>query len=50
MMELNVGVVSAAPFAGVKHSGLRREGGVEGIHQYFSTKYSSSAGLTYMDR
>ncbi|MFI9485867.1 NAD-dependent succinate-semialdehyde dehydrogenase [Promicromonospora sp. NPDC052451] len=42
MMGLNVGVVSnaAAPFGGVKHSGLGREGGSEGIHEYLSTKYT----------
>jgi len=42
MMGLNVGVVSnaAAPFGGVKLSGLGREGGLEGIHEYLSTKYT----------
>ncbi|WP_314430369.1 NAD-dependent succinate-semialdehyde dehydrogenase [Microbacterium lacticum] len=42
MMGLNVGVVSnaAAPFGGVKQSGLGREGGLEGIHEYLSTKYT----------
>jgi succinate-semialdehyde dehydrogenase/glutarate-semialdehyde dehydrogenase len=42
MMGLNVGVVSnaAAPFGGVKQSGLGREGGPEGIHEYLSTKYT----------
>ncbi|MCM6763859.1 NAD-dependent succinate-semialdehyde dehydrogenase [Rathayibacter sp. ZW T2_19] len=42
MMGLNVGVVSnaAAPFGGVKHSGLGREGGLEGIGEYLSTKYT----------
>jgi succinate-semialdehyde dehydrogenase/glutarate-semialdehyde dehydrogenase len=41
MMGLNVGVVSnaAAPFGGVKQSGLGREGGLEGINEYLSTKY-----------
>ena len=41
MMGLNVGVVSnaAAPFGGVKQSGLGREGGSEGIHEYLETKY-----------
>lgn len=41
MMGLNVGVVSnaAAPFGGVKQSGLGREGGFEGIHEYLETKY-----------
>ncbi|RQP11031.1 MAG: NAD-dependent succinate-semialdehyde dehydrogenase [Microbacteriaceae bacterium] len=42
MMGLNVGVVSnaAAPFGGVKQSGLGREGGLEGIHEYLETKYT----------
>jgi succinate-semialdehyde dehydrogenase/glutarate-semialdehyde dehydrogenase len=42
MMGLNVGVVSnaAAPFGGVKQSGLGREGGFEGIHEYLDTKYT----------
>ncbi|WP_104138001.1 MULTISPECIES: NAD-dependent succinate-semialdehyde dehydrogenase [unclassified Cryobacterium] len=42
MMGLNTGVVSnaAAPFGGVKQSGLGREGGLEGIHEYLSTKYT----------
>jgi succinate-semialdehyde dehydrogenase/glutarate-semialdehyde dehydrogenase len=41
MMGLNVGVLSnaAAPFGGVKQSGIGREGGQEGIHEYLSTKY-----------
>ncbi|MFC4243430.1 NAD-dependent succinate-semialdehyde dehydrogenase [Gryllotalpicola reticulitermitis] len=42
MMGLNVGVISnpAAPFGGVKQSGVGREGGLEGIHEYLSTKYT----------
>jgi succinate-semialdehyde dehydrogenase/glutarate-semialdehyde dehydrogenase len=41
MVGLNQGVVSnpAAPFGGVKQSGFGREGGVEGIDEYLSTKY-----------
>lgn len=42
MMGLNMGVVSnaAAPFGGWKSSGLGREGGAEGIHEYLETKYT----------
>ncbi|TFV83882.1 NAD-dependent succinate-semialdehyde dehydrogenase [Microbacterium sp. dk485] len=45
MMGLNVGVVSnaAAPFGGWKLSGLGREGGAEGIHEYLQTKYTLTA-------
>ena len=42
MMGLNTGVVSnaAAPFGGVKQSGLGREGGSIGINEYLETKYT----------
>lgn len=42
MMGLNVGVVSnaAAPFGGVKASGLGREGSHEGLHEYLEAKYT----------
>ena len=42
MMGLNTGLVSnaAAPFGGVKSSGVGREGGTEGIHEYLETKYT----------
>jgi succinate-semialdehyde dehydrogenase/glutarate-semialdehyde dehydrogenase len=42
MMGLNAGVVSnaAAPFGGVKMSGLGREGSLEGIQEYLTTKYT----------
>ena len=41
MLGVNVGVVSnpAAPFGGVKQSGLGREGGIEGIEEYLETVY-----------
>lgn len=41
LLGLNVGVISnaAAPFGGVKQSGLGREGGAEGIAEYTSTQY-----------
>ncbi|SDO84782.1 succinate semialdehyde dehydrogenase [Klenkia soli] len=43
MVGINRGVVSdpAAPFGGVKQSGLGREGGHEGIGEYLTTKYVS---------
>ncbi|WP_084484144.1 NAD-dependent succinate-semialdehyde dehydrogenase [Nocardia anaemiae] len=39
---INTGAVSnaAAPFGGIKQSGFGREGGIEGIHEYLSVKYS----------
>jgi succinate-semialdehyde dehydrogenase/glutarate-semialdehyde dehydrogenase len=41
MVGLNQGMVSnaAAPFGGVKWSGVGREGGFEGIEEYLETKY-----------
>ena len=45
MVGLNQGIVSnpAAPFGGVKHSGLGREGGHEGIEEFLETKYVALA-------
>ena len=41
MVGLNQGIVSnpAVPFGGIKHSGLGREGGVEGIEEFLETRY-----------
>jgi succinate-semialdehyde dehydrogenase/glutarate-semialdehyde dehydrogenase len=41
MIGLNQGLVSnaGAPFGGVKHSGVGREGGPEGIEEYLEIKY-----------
>ena len=45
MVGLNQGLVSnpAAPFGGVKHSGLGREGGSVGIDEFLETKYVALA-------
>ncbi|MFE7764430.1 NAD-dependent succinate-semialdehyde dehydrogenase [Streptomyces sp. NPDC057438] len=47
MVGINRGLVSevAAPFGGVKQSGLGREGGPEGLHEYQQLKYLSLPGF-----
>jgi len=46
MVGVNRGVISdpAAPFGGVKESGIGREGGSEGIEEYLDTKYIALTG------
>jgi succinate-semialdehyde dehydrogenase/glutarate-semialdehyde dehydrogenase len=48
MLGINTGVVSnpAAPFGGVKQSGVGREGGAEGIDEYLETMY---VGIAHAD-
>ena len=43
MVAVNKGALSdpAAPFGGVKESGIGREGGFEGIHEYLEPKFIS---------
>jgi succinate-semialdehyde dehydrogenase/glutarate-semialdehyde dehydrogenase len=41
MVAINRGLASdpAAPFGGMKESGIGREGGFHGIHEYLETQY-----------
>ncbi|MFD1188976.1 NAD-dependent succinate-semialdehyde dehydrogenase [Phenylobacterium conjunctum] len=47
MVGINEGLISTevAPFGGVKESGLGREGGSEGLEEYFETKYLCFGGV-----
>ncbi|MFC5952447.1 NAD-dependent succinate-semialdehyde dehydrogenase [Pseudonocardia lutea] len=47
MVGLNTGLVSnpAAPFGGIKESGLGREGGTVGIEEFLEVKYVAIGGL-----
>lgn len=47
MLGVNTGLVSnaAAPFGGVKQSGLGREGSFEGIDEYLETTYALLGGM-----
>jgi succinate-semialdehyde dehydrogenase/glutarate-semialdehyde dehydrogenase len=47
MVGINRGLVSdvSAPFGGIKQSGLGREGGPEGLHEYQQFKYLSLPGF-----
>ncbi len=46
MVAVNRGLLSdaAAPFGGVKSSGIGREGGFEGLGEYLETQYISVEG------
>lgn len=45
MVGVNRGAISdpAAPFGGMKQSGLGREGGFEGIHEFLELSYLAVA-------
>ena len=45
MVALNRGLVSdpAAPFGGIKQSGLGREGGTEGLLEFLEAKYVATS-------
>jgi succinate-semialdehyde dehydrogenase/glutarate-semialdehyde dehydrogenase len=48
MVGVNTGMISTAvaPFGGVKHSGIGREGGSEGIEEYLETKFICQGGIS----
>jgi succinate-semialdehyde dehydrogenase I, NADP-dependent len=47
MVGVNTGIISnaAAPFGGVKQSGLGREGSKYGLGEYLETKYVALGGI-----
>ena len=47
MVGVNTGMISnaAAPFGGVKQSGLGREGSKYGLDEYLETKYVALGGI-----
>ena len=47
MVGVNTGIISnaAAPFGGVKQSGLGREGSKYGLDEYLETKYVALDGI-----
>ena len=47
MVGVNTGIISnaAAPFGGVKQSGLGREGSKYGLDEYLETKYVALGGM-----
>jgi succinate-semialdehyde dehydrogenase/glutarate-semialdehyde dehydrogenase len=47
MVGVNEGAISfaAAPFGGVKESGLGREGGHQGLEEYLEEKYICMGGI-----
>jgi succinate-semialdehyde dehydrogenase / glutarate-semialdehyde dehydrogenase len=52
MVAVNSGLISnpAAPFGGIKQSGLGREGGTEGIDEYLDVRYTSFPASRLTDR
>ncbi|OIP83364.1 MAG: succinate-semialdehyde dehydrogenase (NADP(+)) [Rhodobacterales bacterium CG2_30_65_12] len=47
LIGINAGLITTveAPFGGLKESGLGKEGGSQGLEDYFDTKYTAIAGL-----
>ncbi|MEV0669342.1 NAD-dependent succinate-semialdehyde dehydrogenase [Mycobacterium sp. NPDC050441] len=52
MVAVNTGLISnpAAPFGGIKQSGLGREGGAEGIAEYLDIRYASFPATRFNGR